>query len=632
MVKSIAGTVLHVDLSESKLWVEHPDESLYRKYGGGSAMGLHYILKEMAPGTAPLSPGNILTVFSAVPTGLAISGQSRVAVNARSPLTNAVGDSQAGGFFPASLKFAGFDGIVIRGKAKKPVYLLLNNGNAEIKDASHLWGKFTAESEEILKKELEDSRIEVMQIGPAGEKLVRFAAIMNMRNRANGRTGMGAVMGSKMLKAIVVQGNQRVEAFDKQEIVRLNRDGIKRLDEVLDVKGLNINGTGDVVPFQNSIGSLPTRNYREGQFEGFEEISGETVSKTILVDRDTCFGCVVRCKRKVETEYEGKKVLPAYGGAEYETLATFGSYCANNDLASIQYANQLCNAYGMDAISCGATIAFAMDCFQNGLISQEETGGIDLRFGNGKAVVEMVEKIGQRVGFGDLLAEGSVRAAEKIGKGAASFLATCKRQEIPAHAPQAKRSLGLVYAVNPFGADHQSSEHDPMYEEGGAELYFERLAMIGLKSPQVPGSMEDEKVRFAYLTEVFYSALDTFCLCQFVWGPAWTLYGPAEMASMLKAATGWDVDIQELMIVGERRLNMLRAFNAREGFTRGDDLLPEKFFQPFAGTGPTSGMALDKDHFEHEKDVYYKLAGWDNESGNPTRSKLVELGLEWLAV
>lgn len=632
MAKSIAGTVLHVDLSESKLWVEHPDESLYRKYGGGSAMGLHYILKEMAPRTDPLSPGNILTVFSAVPTGLAISGQSRVAVNARSPLTYAVGDSQAGGFFPASLKFAGFDGIVIRGKAKKPVYLLLNNGKAEIKDAGHLWGKFTAESEEILKKELEDSRIEVMQIGPAGEKLVRFAAIMNMRNRANGRTGMGAVMGSKMLKAIVVQGNQRVEAFDKQEIVRLNRDGIKRLDEVLDVKGLNINGTGDVVPFQNSIGSLPTRNYREGQFEGFEEISGETVTKTILVDRDTCFGCVVRCKRKVETEYDGKKVMPAYGGAEYETLATFGSYCGNNDLASIQYVNQLCNAYGMDTISCGATIAFAMDCFQNGLISQEETGGIDLRFGNGKAVVEMVEKIGRREGFGDLLAEGSVKAAEKIGQGADSFLATCKRQEIPAHAPQAKRSLGLVYAVNPFGADHQSSEHDPMYEEGGAEIYFERLAMIGLKSPQVPGSMEDEKVRFAYLTEVFYSALDTYCLCQFVWGPAWTLYGPAEMASMLKAATGWDVDIQELMVVGERRLNMLRAFNAREGFTRGDDRLPEKFFQPLTGTGPTSGIALDKDHFEHEKDVYYKLAGWDSESGNPTRSKLVELGLEWLAV
>jgi len=631
MVKCIAGSVLHVDLSESRLWVEHPDEAFYRKYGGGNSMGLHYILNDMAPGTDPFSPGNILTVFSGVPTGLAISGQSRVGVNARSPLTNAVGDSQAGGFFPASLKFAGFDGIVIRGKSKKPVYLLLSNGKAELKDASHLWGKLTAETDEILRKELEDPRIEVMQIGPAGEKLVRFAAIMNMHNRANGRTGMGAVMGSKLLKAIVVQGNQRIEAFDKPEIVRLNRDGIKRLDEVLDVKGLNINGTGDVVPFQNSIGSLPTRNYREGQFENFEAISGETVTKNILVDRDTCFGCVVRCKRKVETEYEGNKVLPTYGGAEYETLATFGSYCGNKNLASIQYANQLCNAFGMDTISCGATIAFAMDCFQNGLITREETGGIDLSFGNDRAIVEIVEMIGKREGIGNLLAEGSARLAEKLGGEAVSFLATCKKQEIPAHAPHAKRSLGLIFAVNPFGADHQSSEHDPMYEEGGAPLYFERLALIGLNSPQVPGSMDDEKVRFAYLTEVFYSALDTYGLCQFVWGPAWTLYGPAEMAAMLRAATGWDVDIKEMMEVGERRLNLLRAFNAREGFTRMDDRLPEKFFKPMEGTGPTSGMALDRDHFEHEKDVYYQLAGWDVVTGNPTRAKLTELGLEWLA-
>ncbi len=632
MVKSIVGTVLHVDLTESRLWVEHPDESFYRKYGGGSAMGLYYILKEMKAGIDPLAPENILTIFTGVPTGLAISGQSRVTVNARSPLTGAIGDSQAGGFFPAALKYAGFDGIVIRGKAVKPVYLLLNDGEAELKDASNLWGKCTLESEQLLKTEFEDPKLEVMQIGPAGENLVRFAAIMNMRNRANGRTGMGAVMGSKLLKAIVVRGNRKLEVDDKQEIVRLNREGVRLMEEIPDVKGLNINGTGDVVPFQNSIGSLPTRNYREGQFEGFEEISGEKVSNTILVNRDTCFGCVVRCKRVVETEYEGNKVLSAYGGAEYETLATFGSYCGNNDLASIQYANQLCNAYGMDTISCGATISFAMDCYEKGLIGPKETGGIELKFGNTRAVVEMIGKIARREGLGDLLAEGSERAAAKIGGVARELLATCKGQEIPAHAPQAKRSLGLIYAVNPFGADHQSSEHDPMYEEGGAPLYFDRLAMIGLNSPQSPGSMYDEKVRFAYLTEVFYSALDTYCLCQFVWGPAWTLYGPAEMAAMLKAATGWEVDIAELMTVGERRLNMLRVFNTREGFTREQDRLPQKFFGALAGSGPTAGVALEEAHLEHEKDTYYRLAGWDPNSGNPTPSKLKELGLEWLTV
>ncbi len=568
MSKSIAGKVLHVDLTDSRLWVEQPEESFYRKYGGGSAMGLFYLLKELKPGTDPLSAGNILTVFAGVPTGLAISGQSRVNVNARSPLTGAVGDSQSGGFFPAALKYAGFDGIVIRGKATKPVYLLLNDGQAELRDAGHLWGKCTLESEQILKTELDDPKLEVMQIGPAGENLVRFAAIMNMRNRANGRTGMGAVMGSKLLKAIVVQGNQKLEVNDKQEIVRLNREGAKSLNENVDVKGLNINGTGDVVPFQNSIGSLPTRNYRETQFEAFEEISGEKVTSTILANRDTCFGCVVRCKRVVKTEYEGKEVLPAYGGAEYETLATFGSYCGNKDLSAIQYANQLCNAYGMDAISCGATIAFAMDCFENDLIGLQDTGGMELKFGNAEAMVEMVSRIARREGFGDLLAEGSERVAAKIGGKAKELLATCKGQEIPAHSPQAKRSLGLIYAVNPFGADHQSSEHDPMYEEGGSDLCFDRLALIGLKTPQAPGSMDDEKVRFAYLTEVFYSALDTYCLCQFVWGPAWTLYGPAEMAAMIKAATGWDVNIAEILAVGERRLNMLRVFNMREGFMR----------------------------------------------------------------
>lgn len=632
MSKSIMGTVLHVDLTESRLWEEHPDEAFYRKYGGGSAMGVYYLLKEMKPGTDPLSPGNILTIFTGVPTGVAISGQSRITVNARSPLTGAIGDSQAGGFFPAAFKHAGFDGIVIRGKAAKPVYLLLDEGRAELRDASTLWGKCTLECEQALKTELDDPKIEVMQIGPAGEKQVRFAAIMNMRNRANGRTGMGAVMGSKLLKAIVVRGNRKLEVHDKQEIVRMNRDGIRLLEEIPDVKGLNINGTGDVVPFQNSIGSLPTRNYQETQFEDFEEISGDKVTKTILVNRDTCYSCVVRCKRVVQTEYEGEEVLPAYGGAEYETLATFGSYCGNADLASIQYANQLCNAYGMDTISCGATIAFAMDCFERGLIGPKETGGLDLRFGNTNAVIEMIRRIAQREGLGDLLADGSALAARKIGSQAEALLTTCKGQEIPAHSPQAKRSLGLIYAVNPFGADHQSSEHDPMYEDGGSPLYFERLALLGLTTPQAPGSMDDEKVRFAYLTEVFYSALDTYCLCQFVWGPAWTLYGPAETAAMLKAATGWDVDVAELMKVGERRLNMLRAFNAREGFSRDQDRLPKKFFSPLAGSGPTAGMALDEHHFEHEKDTYYRMAGWDVATGNPTQQKLEELGLEWVPV
>jgi aldehyde:ferredoxin oxidoreductase len=292
--------------------------------------------------------------------------------------------------------------------------------------------------------------------------------------------------------------------------------------------------------------------------------------------------------------------------------------------------NQLCNQYGLDTIATGATIAFAMECFENGLLTREDTGGIELCFGNAQAMVTVVEMIGRREGLGDLLAEGSARAAQKLGPKAVEFLTTVKHTEMPAHMPQAKKSLGLIYAVNPFGADHQSSEHDPMYEEGGSGHYYERLAMIGLDQVQQPGTMTDEKVRFAYLGEVYYSALDSYCLCQFVWGPSWQLYGPKDLADLLSAATGWDISIAEIMQVGERRLNMMRAFNAREGFTRADDVLPMKVNQVLQGEGPTAGVKLSPTDLEHNKDVYYRLAGWEVNSGNPSPARLADLGLDWV--
>jgi aldehyde:ferredoxin oxidoreductase len=339
----------------------------------------------------------------------------------------------------------------------------------------------------------------------------------------------------------------------------------------------------------------------------------------------------VRCKRVVETEFAGQKVLPIYGGPEYETIATMGSYCGVDDLNAVALANQICNMYGLDTIACGATISFAMECFEHGLLTLEDTGGIELRFGNAGAVVAMVEKIARREGLGDLLAEGSARVAEKLGPAAKEFVVTVKNTELPAHIPHAKKSLGLIYAVNPFGADHQSSEHDPMYEEGGAQLYYDRLALLGLHDVQAPGVMTAEKIRFAYLGELFYSALDTYGLCQFVWGPAWQLYGPAELAAMLSAATGWEVSVEEILQVGARRLNMLRAFNAREGFTRSEDVLPRKFGRAMQGEGPTAGVSYAPEDLERYKDAYYHLAGWDAETGNPTPQRLADLGLEWIA-
>jgi aldehyde:ferredoxin oxidoreductase len=630
MAGFINQRVLHVDLTTGKTQVETPPESFYRTYGGGSAMGLAYILKEMPTGSDPLGPENILTLFTGLPTGLAISGQSRLTVNARSPISGAIGDSQCGGFFPASFKGAGFDGAVIRGRSPRPVYLYLHNGQAELRDASHLWGKLIGEAEDLIKAELADSKVEVVLIGPAGEKLARLAAIINMRNRANGRTGMGAVMGSKNLKAVVVKNTEKITAADKAAITRMQRSGTNSIDAYPDVKGVGLNGTADVVVFQNSIGSFPTRNYAMGQFDGFETLAGDHMSQTILKERDTCYACTVRCKRVVETEYLNRKVQPEYGGPEYETIGTFGSYCLISDLKPIALANQICNSYGLDTIGTGASIAFAMECFENGLLTASDTDGLDLRFGNAEAMLALVEKIGRREGFGDRLADGSARLAEQLGPAAAEYLVTVKKTELPAHMPQAKKSLGVIYAVNPFGADHQSSEHDPMYQEGGFPYYYERLALLGLDQVQPAGAMNAEMVRFAYLTELLYSAMDTYCLCQFVWGPSWQLYGPQEMADMLSAASGWEISIEEILKVGERRLNLMRAFNAREGFTRADDILPRRFIKPLTGAGPTAGVALDPADLEHYKDIYYSLAGWDVKSGNPSVEKLDSLSLGWL--
>jgi len=633
------GKILHVDLTAGTLTVETPPESFYRTYMGGSAMGLYYLLKEMPAGVDPLAPENVLTIFTGVTTGASVSGQSRVNINAKSPISGAIGDSQGGGFFPAEMKFAGFDGIVVKGKSPKPVYLWIKDGVAALKDAAHLSGKVTGEAESALKQELGDEKIEVLQHGPAAEKGVLFSSAVSMSNRNNGRTGMGLVMASKNLRAVVVRGAQKPAVADQKALAAINRLGPKWMPENADMAGLGKYGTASVVMPQHSMGTLPTRNYNEGAFELAEEISGERLYDVYLKGaaegkqdkqgRDTCYACVVRCKRVVELEGQ-YPVDEKYGGPEYETIGTFGSYCGVKDLAVISRANQVCNEYGVDTIACGATIAWAMECYEKGILAKDDTGGIELKFGDADAMLETLEQIVTGSSdFGRLLGQGSERAAKSIGKGADECLITVKGAEAPAHMPQAKRSLALIYAVNPFGADHQSSEHDWMYETGiASDLYLSRLALLGLTEPQEPLSLGAEKVKFAYLGEAFYSMLDSVELCQFVWGPGWTLYGPKETAEMVNAVTGWDVTVDELVRVGERRLNLMRVFNAREGFDRKQDKLPKKFFKALQGEGPTAGIAITHEEVEFALDEYYKLAGWTND-GKPTREQLEKLDLAW---
>jgi len=637
MLHGFAGKILHVNLTTGQITVEEPSEEFYRTYWGGSAMGTYYLLKNTPPGADPLGPENTLSIMLSATTGVAISGQSRATATAKSPLSGLIGDSQAGGFWPAELKFAGFDGIVFIGKSPRPVYLWVHDGGAgnppvaELRDASHLWGKITGEAERIIKQELGDEKIQVAQIGPSGEKLVRFAAIMNMSNRAHGRTGMGAVMGSKNLKAIAVRGHNRVNVADKEAVTRLARLASTRLPDYPDMKGLQDLGTASVLNYQNSMGGLPTRNYTSGVFEQAENLSGERMADTILKENDTCYACAVRCKRVVETEYKGAQVEPFYGGPEYETLGTFGSYCSIGDLPAVALANQICDQYGVDTITCGATIAFAMQCFEKGILTTQDTGGIELRFGNGDAMLAMLDKIVRREGVGDLLANGSAHAAKKIRRGAEDLVVAVKNQELPAHMPQVKRSLALVYAVNPFGADHQSSEHDPGYTAEASPISLERMAQIGLTAPQPDRVLNREKAKLALYTEWNYSFMDSADLCQFVYGPSWQLMGPVEMVELMRAVTGWEMTIADMQRIGERRLNLLRLFNAREGVGRERDTLPRRLFdEPLKG-GPSDGVSIARDEFEAALNDYYELAGWDKTTGMPTQSKLEELGLGWAA-
>lgn len=620
--------ILVVNLTTKNIFTSKLSSDVYRLYPGGSALGLYLALQDMKPGIDPLSPENTLVFSVSALTGLPISGISRMNVTAKSPLTETMGDSQAGGFFPVHLKGNGYDAIVFKGKAERPVYLYIEGEKVELRDAENIWGKVTGDTEEVIREEIGREDIEIAQIGPGGENLVKYACIINMCNRANGRNGMGAVMGSKNLKAVVVAKTKSMKAYDNEKFIELAKSVTARLKENESVAGLGKYGTnGDFEGFSDE-GFLPTKNWITGYFpEGAKSITGTTMYETILKERDTCFACAVRCKRVVEVP---GMVDPLYGGPEYETAATFGSYCGVTSLEYVSLANQLCNMYGLDTISCGATIAFAMECYEKGLINKETTEGIELKFGNGEALPILIEKIAKREGLGNLLAEGSYRMAESLGEEAIPLSISVKKQELPAHMPQYKPSVGLIYAVNPFGADHQSSEHDVFLVMPEDSRERRRLRQIGIhKGYDDTFTMDDEKVRFAFDTQKYFSILDTLCLCQFVWGPSWELYGPDDMVALCKYGLGWDTSIYELMQVGERRINMMRYFNAREGFTKKDDILPKRMFEPLKG-GPTEGISVDRESHEKAKEFYYEIAGWDKETGNPTESTMRKLSLHWL--
>lgn len=617
------GKILRVDLERESIDVEEPKEIVYSRYLGGGTLALYYLLKELKPKTDPLAPENILVFAGSVISGTSASGLSRFSVAAKSPLTGTFGEAEAGGWWIPELKFAGYDAIVIKGKASRPVYLWIQDGEAEIRDARHLWGKLAKETQEEIRKELGDDRIRIALIGPAGERKVRAACILNELKHVNGRTGLGAVMGSKNLKAIAVRGKKKMEVADEESVKRLT----KWLKDTYEEPYFSIGnlGTSRVTTMLSEQGILPTLNFREGSFAEADAIGGETMSKTILVRRGTCYGCFVRCKREVEVG-EPYFVNPIYGGPEYETVAAFGSMCGIGDLGAISKANQLCNAYGLDTISTGSLISFAMECYEKGILTKRETSGLELQFGNIEAMLRIVEMIGEREGLGDILAEGMLSASEKFGKGAEDFAIHVKGMPVPFHEPRGKVGVGLGYAVSATGPDHMEYPHDPFWAtEPGIAL----LRPLGIFEPVDVFDLGPKKVRIFIYLQQYWNLLNSLGVCMFTAKP----FGPQTLNGIVdyvKAVTGWETSLFDLLKVGEKHANMARIFNLREGFTARDDTLPNRFFQPMEG-GTLKGKKIDRKEFSKAIETYYEMMGWDPKTGGPKKEKLAELDLDWLS-
>lgn len=611
------GNILRVDLSKEKISIENPNDIFYRRYIGGEGFVAYFLLKELKPGIDPLGQDNKL-IFAAGPvTGIPIAGSGRNSVGAKSPLTGGFGEAEVGGYWGAELKHTSFDAIIFEGKAKSPIYLWIHDGDVEIKDANHLWGKNTGEVQKIIQKELNDKFIRVAQIGPGGERMVRFACIINDLRNAAGRSGMGAVMGSKNLKAVAVRGHQKPEVANKEMLKEL-RKYFNEVQYKPCAESFAFGTGGNCMQRFASTGNLPTRNFRDGNFSNAIALDPITIKETIGLIKESCYACPIRCKKVVQINDQWH-VDPLYGGPEYETLASFGSNCGVDDVKAVCKAHEICNKHSIDTISAGVSISFAMECYENGLLTDKDTGGLKLNFGNAKAMVEMVKMISEREGLGNILAEGVKRAAEKINKDAQKYAMHVKGQEIPMHEPRLKRALGLGYAVSPTGAEHMANLHDTALIDEEDVLYFSSFGILE------PLSLEDlgaKKVRALVYQISWQVLLNTLLICYF------TPWNHNQSTEILRATTGWNTSMWELMKVGERITTMARVFNIREGFTKNDDWLPERFFQPQT-SGALSKSAVDPEKFEKARKMYYEMMSWD-ENGIPTITKLEELDIGWV--
>jgi aldehyde:ferredoxin oxidoreductase len=604
------GYILRVNLSNNTLKKEVINESFCRKYLGGAGFVAYYLWKELQPGTDALSPDNKL-IFALGPlSGLSIPGAARNCVGAKSPLTGGIAKSEVGGFWMAELKRGGFDAIIVEGKAAKPVFLWVHDREAEIRDATKLWGKTVGETEAGIRNELGDEHVQVASIGLAGEKLVRFACILQGCHDAAGRGGLGAVMGSKNLKAIAVRGHT-LPPLVNPEVVKEIRQQLTHPYPQSEY------GTGGpyLIPSERA-GDLPIRNFRDGAFPEVKLIHGGVIKDTIRIGMEGCFACPIRCKKVVKFE-EPYKVDPVYGGPEYETLAALGSDCGISDLKAIAKGNERCNAYSIDTISAGSTIAFAMECYEKGLINKEDTGGLELTWGNADAMLQLIELIARREGFGDLLAEGTRRLSEKIGQRSSSFALHVKGLEPGMHDPRVGSGLALGFMLSSTGADHCVVMPDGPLSN---KVPFKPFHALGWSNPPGANELSPQKIAIFRQCQFWNIVADSLVVCQF---PNISFDQTVEL---IKAVTGWDTGLVELMQIGERIVTLMRMFIVREGVTQADDIMPERFFHPTKGGGQEKLKINPADYVE-ARNYYYTLMAWDA-NGVPLPGKVKELAIE----
>ncbi len=626
MIGGTHGKILHVDLTSGEIQIEQPGDDFYRLLVGGRAVVSYLLLRDLPPGTEPLSPDNLLIFAPGIMQGSNFPGAGRHGVGGKSPLTGALGSSEVGGWWGHEFKRAGFDALVIRGRAESPVYLWIKDGEVEIRPADQLWGLPTAPVEAAIRAELGDERVRVAQIGPAGENQVRYAAVMHDVNRAAGRNGLGALMGSKNLKAVAVRGTLKVPVADRSRVTPVSRWLGENYKEVMGWAAAGVaRGTQDGVMRWAPLGGLPTRNFTEPVFEEWELITGERNYEMCFEDRDTCQGCPVTCKQvfKNEDDDPNRRLDPKYGGAEYEGMAALGSCCGVSDNLAVLKANELANAYGLDTISTGVSIAFVMECFENGVLTSADTGGMVFNWGDPDVLVRAVEMIARREGFGDVMAEGVARMSERLGPETEPYNMTVKGQELPMHEPRVKSAMGVGYAVAPVGADHQMNMHDTVFSADGGPLRRVNAALEHPVPPLSPHVLDEDKMKIFYTELNWMHFQDCALNCHFY------AYDYQQMAEALSGVSGVEYDLHDVLAVGARAQTLARLFNLREGLTADDDRLPKRVMKAFE-SGPVAGVEITPEAFAWAKRRYYELMKWDPESGAPTDECLHDLELDTL--